>query len=86
MLFSCIRPSLSKIYIYHHIIFSYNREKFQNIYRYVLACILALRTSLFKPRELGQYFKNSKKLFCFLLISVVTTLYVKCIPDIKFLC
>jgi hypothetical protein len=35
----------------------------------VLASILALITSLLKSRELGQYFKNSKKnLFCFLNI------------------
>jgi hypothetical protein len=45
---------------------------------------LGLITSLLKSRELGQYFKNSKKLFCFLIISGVTTLYVRHIPDIKF--
>ena len=35
--------------------------------KYVLACILALITSLLKSREFGQYFKNSKKnfLLCF---------------------
>jgi hypothetical protein len=27
--------------------------------------------------------KNPKKLLCFLLISGITNLYVKCIPDIK---
>jgi hypothetical protein len=37
--------------------------------KYVLACILALITSLLEPWELGQYFKNSKKKNCFLLIS-----------------
>jgi len=29
--------------------------------KYVLACILALITSLLRSREFGQYFKNSKK-------------------------
>jgi hypothetical protein len=37
-----------------------------------------------KVTRTGQYFKNSKKkLFCFLLISRITTLYVRSIPDIK---
>jgi hypothetical protein len=68
--------SLKKI----HIIFSYNKENPKN----VLACILALITSLLKSWELGQYFKkNPKKLFCFLLISRITNLYVKRTPDIK---
>ena len=30
--------------------------------------------------------KNSKKIFCFLLISGVMILYVRRIPDIKFFC
>jgi hypothetical protein len=30
--------------------------------------------------------KFQKILFCFLLVSGVTTLYVRCIPDIKFFC
>jgi len=53
------------------------------IQKYVLACILALITSLLKAWELGQYFKNSKKIFCFLLFSGITNLYVKRIHDIK---
>jgi len=64
-----IRPSLSNIYIYINIITSYfhtTKEIFKTIY--VLACILALITSLFKPWELGQYLKNSKKSFCFILV------------------
>jgi len=63
VLFSCIRPSLSNIYIYkyYNIIFSHNKGNFKTIY--VWACILAFITSLFKPWELGQYFKNSKKIF-----------------------
>jgi len=45
----------------------------------------ALITSLLKSRELGQYFKNSKKIyiFCFALVSGITNLYVKRIPNIK---
>jgi hypothetical protein len=39
--------------------------------------MLALITSLLKSRELGQYFKNTQKIFCFLLISGITNLYVK---------
>jgi hemolysin-activating ACP:hemolysin acyltransferase len=50
----------------NHMVFSYNKENFK---KYVLACILALITSLLKSREFGQYFKNSKNiyfvLFCF---------------------
>jgi hypothetical protein len=44
---------------------------------------LALITSLLKAWELDQYFKNSKKIFCFLLVSGITNLYVKHIHDIK---
>jgi len=49
--------------------------------KYVLACILALITSLLKTRELGQYFKKSN--FFFVLVSRITNLYVKYIFDIK---
>jgi len=44
----------------NHILFSYNKGNFK---KYVLACILALITSLLKSRELGQYFKNFKKTY-----------------------
>jgi hypothetical protein len=54
----------------HHIVFSYKKKSYcffihktQNIQKYVLACTLALITSLLEPWELGQYFKNSKKIF-----------------------
>jgi hypothetical protein len=50
---------------------------------YVLACILALITWLLKPWELDQYIKNTKKIFCFHLVSEIANLHVKCIPDIK---
>jgi hypothetical protein len=40
-------------------------------------------TSLLKSRELGQYLKNSTKIFYFVLVSGIMNLYVKCIPDIK---
>jgi len=43
----------------------------------------ALITNLLKPCELGSYFKNTKKIFCFLLVSGITNLYVRRIPDIK---
>ena len=47
------------------------------------ACILTLITSLLKPWKLGQYFKNTQKIFCFLLVSGNMNLYIKRIPDIK---
>jgi len=47
----------SYFYIYIH--------KKNKIQKYVLARILALITSLLKSRELGQYFKNSKKIIFF---------------------
>jgi hypothetical protein len=56
----------------------------ENFKKYVLTCSLALITSLLKLREFGQYFKNSKKyIFYFVLLSKITNLYVKRIPDIK---
>jgi len=58
--------------------------KFQK--KKVLACIVALITSLLKSRELANISKIPNNLFCFLLISGVTTLYVSYIPDIKFFC
>jgi len=64
----------------NYIIFSYNKENFK---KNVLACILALITSLLKSRELGQYFKNSKKNYFVFLISGIINLYVKHTPDIK---
>jgi hypothetical protein len=74
----CLKNKKNLCYIF------IQQRKFQ---KYVLAYILALITSLLKSREIGQYFKNSKKkLFYFLLISGVTTLYVRRTPDIKFFC
>jgi hypothetical protein len=64
----------------NYIIFSYNKENFK---KNVLACILALITSLLKSRELGQYFKNSKKNYFVFLISGIMNLYIKRTPDIK---
>jgi len=63
--FSCIRPSLSKVKKKKIILYFHTTKKTSNIY--ILACILALITSLLKSRELGQYFKKIKKniLFCF---------------------
>jgi len=65
----------NKITLYFHTI------KIQTIY--VLACVLALITSLLKPWELGQHFKKYPKIVCFLLVSRIRNLYVKHIPDIK---
>ena len=45
----------------------------------VFPCILNLITSFLK----SQYFKNTKKLFCFRLVSGIMNLYVKHIFDIK---
>jgi hypothetical protein len=56
------------------------QRKLQKIY--ILACILALITSLLKSQELDQYFQKNK-ICCFVLMSRITNLYVKCIPDIK---
>jgi hypothetical protein len=78
-LFSCIRPNLSKLKT--HILFSYNKENFKK--KKALACILALITSLLKSRELDQYFKKIQKIFCFVLMSEITNLYVKRILDIQ---
>ena len=63
----------------NHIGFSYNK----NNYRKCLACILALITSLLKPWELSQYFKNTQKLFLFFLVTEIMNLYVKRIRDVK---
>jgi hypothetical protein len=58
----------------------------KKIQKYVLACILTLITSLLNSQELDQYSKNNKKIILFFLVSGVTTLYVRCILDIKFFC
>ena len=42
-----------------------------------------LITSLLKPYELGLYLKNTKKLFCFLLVFGIINLYIRRILDIK---
>jgi len=34
-------------------------------------------------RTIGQNIKNKKKIFCVVLVSGITNLYVKGIPDIK---
>jgi len=81
-MFLCIRPSVSQlkkswcfIYIYIYIYIEKNN---------VLACILALITSLLKSREHGQNFKKTTKiLFCLSFSIRGTNLHVKHIPDIK---
>jgi hypothetical protein len=49
----------------------------------VLACILALITSLLKSREYWPKYQKQKKIFCVVLVSGIMNLYVKRIPDIK---
>jgi hypothetical protein len=67
----------------HRIVFSYNKKNHivffihktqKKIQKKVLACTLALITSLLELWELGQYFKNSKKYFCLLLVSRIMNL------------
>jgi len=59
-------------------IFIKQRKLQKNI---ILACILALITSLLKSRTLANISK--KKIFCFVLMSEIMNLYVKRNPDIK---
>jgi len=49
----------------------------------VLACILVLIISLLKSREHWPKFQKQQKIYCFVLVSEIMNLYVKCIPDIK---
>jgi len=63
----------------HHIFIQ--QKKNQKIY--VLVCTLAVSTSLLEPWELGQYFKNSKKIFLSSFSIWIMNLYVRRIPDIK---
>jgi hypothetical protein len=62
---------VSKVFVFIHTA-KYLKEKkiisyfhTTKIQKYVLACILALITSLLKSQELGQYFINSKKIILF---------------------
>ena len=64
----------------NHIIFYTENIKIQ---KYVLACILALITNVLEPWELDKYFKNSKKIFYFLLVYEIMNLYVKRILDFE---
>ena len=60
---------------------SYFHAKIQkNTYLHVF---LDLVTSLVKPWEQRLYFKNTKNLFYFLLVSGIMNLYVRYIFDIK---
>jgi hypothetical protein len=60
----------------NYIVFSYNKKIQKFVLTFILAFIKVMRT-----RPIFQ-----KKIFCFLLLSGVTTLYVRRIPDIKFFC
>ena len=75
-MFLCIRPSVSNLK--NHIVFFICQKN------NILACILALITSLLKSRE--HWPKSQKQqniLFCLILVSGIMNLYVKRIPDIK---
>ena len=55
---------------------------FHTLKNNVLACILALITSLLKSREHWPKYQKQQKIY-FVLVSGITNLYVKHIPDIK---
>ena len=74
-MFLCIRPSVSKLK--NHIVFFIHQKN------NVIACILALITSLLKSREHWPKYKKKKNLFCVVLVLRITNLYVKHIADIK---
>jgi hypothetical protein len=72
----------------HHIVFSYKKNSYCFLYikhkknpKRILACTLALITSLLEPWEQGQYFKNSKKIFLS-SFSIWDYEFIR-IPDIK---
>jgi hypothetical protein len=65
-----------------HIIFSYNKKYSKKIY--VLACILSFNNQFIKTIRTRPVFQNIKKyILFFLLVSEITNLYVRRIPDIK---
>jgi len=56
----------------------------KNLKKNVLACLLSFNDQFIKVMRTRPLFqKYQKKLFCFLLISRITNLYVRCIPSIK---
>jgi len=64
----------------HHIVFSYNKKNnicFNMHFGFNNKFIRVMRTKLI----FQKYRKNI--LFCFLLVSRIMNLYVKCTPDIK---
>ena len=61
-----------------HIVFSYNKEKFKKYF----SMHFSFNNQFIKVIRP----KFQKKIFCFLLISGITNLFVKHIPDIKFFC
>ena len=75
-MFLCIRPSVSKAKKSYCI--------FHTPKNNILACILALITSLLKSREhWPKCQKQQNILFCLILVSGIMNLYVNRIPDIK---
>ena len=74
-MFLCIRPSVKSKKSYR--IFHMSKNN-------ILACILALITSLLKSREhWPKSQKTTKILFCLILVSGIMNLYVNRILDIK---
>jgi hypothetical protein len=65
----------------NHIVFSYNKENFKKI---CISMHFGFNNQFIKVTRTRPIFqKFQKKLFCFLLIFGVMTLYVRCIPYIK---
>jgi len=80
VILACIFGQVSLKKIKKKIILHLHKKK-------VLACIFGFNNRFIKVMRTGQYFKNFKKnYFVFILISGITTLYVRCILDIKFFC
>jgi hypothetical protein len=66
----------------NHIIFSYNKNA-----KICIRMHFDFNNQFIKVTRTRPIFqKFQKKLFCFLLVSRVTTIYVKCIPGVKFFC
>jgi len=65
-----------------HVIFSYNKENFKT--KLCFSMHFGFNNQFIKVMRTWPVFqKNPKNLFCFLLISMITNLHVKRIPDIK---
>jgi hypothetical protein len=70
--------NFKKIILYFHTI--------KKISKICISMHFGFNNQFIKVTRTGPIFQKISNFFCFLLISRVTTLYVKCIPDIKFFC